>query len=200
MGLAGWIEQSQAMDDKSLLLLERLLAREDSRTSQLRKTLQAQQLHDVREDLLRHVRKAGQSGDLQLIVATERAIVEGDLTRYANSKAMANSLKTALTEISVIERHIGIVDDRARYQFVDQAHSLDRNRKGGLPYDEARQALAGHYARLDNMDKSRLDDDEKQIVDARKSAMFAAGKLYAERQARILGAEHTTDKQQNLPH
>jgi hypothetical protein len=38
------------------------------------------------------------------------------------------------------------------------------------------------------MDKSRLNDDEKKVIDVRKSAIFTAGKLYAERQAKTLGA------------
>jgi hypothetical protein len=88
-----------------------------------------------------------------------------------------------------LNRHIGIVDDPDRYSVVDQTHSLPKNRKKGLPIDEARQALASHYARLNNQDKSRLGDEEKQIVDARKSNLFQAGKLYAERQAKTLGVD-----------
>lgn len=169
--------------------LQRLLVAEAEYGEALKETRAAKRLHSSRNDLLQHLREVGRGGDLFQIVATERAIVEGDLTRYANSQAMANSLKTALNEIAAIERQLGIVDDQARYRAVDQAHSLPKNRRGGLPFDEARQALASHYARLNNMDKSRLGDDEKKIIDARKSVIFAAGKLYTERQAMTLGVE-----------
>ncbi|PKP67748.1 MAG: hypothetical protein CVT83_07890 [Alphaproteobacteria bacterium HGW-Alphaproteobacteria-5] len=107
---------------------------------------------------------------------------------------MTSSLTTAINEIAVIERHIGIVDDRDRYRTVDQAHSLPKNRKGGLPLDEARQALASHYTRLTNMDKSRCDDAEKKIIEARKSAIWEAGKLYAARQATSLGIDPSQGK------
>jgi len=53
-------------------------------------------------------------------------------------------------------------------------------------HDEARQALSSHYTRLNNLDKSRLDDDEKKMIDTRKSAIFAARNLYTERQAKNL--------------
>ena len=59
--------------------------------------------------------------------------------------------------------------------------------RGDLPFDEARQALAGHVARLNNMDKSRLDDDEKKIIDARRAAVSSAIKLYMTLQAQALG-------------
>lgn len=169
--------------------LKRLLVVEADFTDALKNTRAARRLESARVGLLEHVRDIGRSGDLSLIVATERAIVEGDLTRYANSQSMTSSLKTALNEIAAIERHISIVDDPAKYRAVDQAHSLPKNRKGVLPLDEARQALASHYTRLNNLDKSRLGDDEKKVIDARKSAVFAAGKLYTERQAKTLGVE-----------
>jgi hypothetical protein len=167
--------------------LNRMLSVEEVFVDGLSNTKAAKRLRGIRVDLLAFLREIGCGGDLSLIVATERAIVESDLSRYANSRAMVNSLKTALDEITAIERHIGIVDDPDKYPTIDQAHRLPRNRKGSLPFDEARQALASHYVRLGNLDKSRLDDDEKKIIDARKSAIFAAGKLYAERQAKTLG-------------
>jgi hypothetical protein len=175
---------SDFLDGIDIILLE-----EAALSKQSAETSAAKRLSVTRGELLTYIREAGQSGDLSLIVATERAIVDGDLTRYANSQPMTNSLKTALQEFDIIERHIGIVDDPGKYKIVDQAHSRPRNRKGGLPFDEARQALAGHYARLNNMDKSRLDDDEKKLIDARKTAIFNAGKLYAERQATTLGID-----------
>lgn len=102
--------------------------------------------------------------------------------------AMTSSLLTALGELAAVERHIGIVDDIERYRAVDQAQSLPKNRRSGLPFDEARQALASYQARLNNLDKSRLGDDEKQLIDARREAILAAAKHYAARQVKTLGA------------
>jgi len=167
--------------------LDRMLSEEEIAVETRRKTRAAKQLAKARHRLLAIIREATRSSDLSLIVAVEKTIIEGDLARYANSASMSKSLSVALNEIAAIERHLEIVDDPARYQPVDQAHRLPKNRRANLPLDEARQTLASHQSRLDNLDKSRLDDDEKQLVEARKSAVRAAGGLYIERQARTLG-------------
>ncbi|MDR1162857.1 MAG: hypothetical protein LBM17_03345 [Candidatus Accumulibacter sp.] len=177
----------------SVQQLRRLLVAEEVFTDAMRNTRPAKSLQNTRSGLLKHLREVGQSGDLYLIVATERGIIDGDLSRYANSRAMSSSLNAALNEIAVIERHIGLVSDPDKYRTINEGYSLPKNRKGGLPFDEARQAMASHLARLDNMDKSRLDDDEKKIIDARKTAIFNAGKLYARRQAETLGVESKRD-------
>lgn len=174
--------------------LNLLLVAEENFKVQLNNTRTAAKLKEAQTELLQHIRAVGRSGDLEQIVATERAIISGDLKRYANSQSMVSSLKTALEGITAIERHIAIVSDKVQYSTVDQAHQLGKNRKGGLPFDEARQALVSHYTRLNNMDKSRLNDDEKGIIEARKSSMFAASKIYTERQAQTLGVVSTTSR------
>ena len=167
--------------------LEGLLSNEHAAVRALRETLLAKDLHNARCDLLGYVRKVARSGDLALIIATEKAIVEGDLARYANSKAMTRSLQAALDDIAVVEKHLVAVADKSMYRIIDGAYSRPRSRKNGLPFDEARQVLAGHHARLANMDKSRLDDDEKELVDARKAAMNAAIRRYIALQEQALG-------------
>ena len=170
-------------------VLEGLLSSEYMHVQEMSKTLPARDLHDVRADLLAYLRVVARSGDLEQIVATEKAIVEGDLSRYANSKAMISSLKNALVEIAAIERHIDIVKNPASYRAVDHVHRLPRNRKADLPIDEARQALASHRARLANMDKSRLTDEEKELIDARRDAVQSAEKQYIELQEQALAAD-----------
>ena len=65
--------------------------------------------------------------------------------------------------------------------------SLPKNRQKGLPIDEARQSFRSHYARLANLDKSRLDDDEKEIIDARQEMFALAKSLYIAEQEITLG-------------
>jgi hypothetical protein len=178
------------MKNNALEKLNRLLVVEEDFTLKLNKTRAAKNLQGSRNDLLTHVREVGRSGDLSLIVTTEQAIVEGDLSRYATqSPPMTKSLEAAINEIASIERHIHIVDDHAKYQAVDQEHSLPKNREKGLPLDEARRAFRSHYVRLNNLNRARLSEEEKKIIDARKSNIFQAGKLYAERQAKTLGVD-----------
>lgn len=175
--------------DKTIGTFNRLLSVERYAVSSVRATREGQNLETSQRNLLKSLRELGKSGNLPLIIAVEKTIIEAERAYYANSRAMDASLKTALQELDVVQKHIGIVDDPVRYKAVDEVYSLPRSRKGGLPNDEARQALRSHHARLNNMDKARLGDVEKQLIDARKSNIFQAGKLYRERQVRALTAE-----------
>lgn len=165
------------------------LALEASGIKELAETSAASSLRKIRNKFLLYLRDAGQSRDLSAIVAIEKAIVRGDLERYANSTSMISSLKNALLELEAIRNLLKIVDDKRLYAHVDRAYSLPKNREKDLPKDEAYNAFKSHYARLNNLDKSRLNDEEKEIVDARKGNIRNAGKLYAQRQALTLGVE-----------
>ena len=149
----------------------------------------ARKVTEFRQTLLTDVKAISESDSAELIVAMEKALVQHDLEYYANSKTMIGSLNTALSEFAMIERQLGKVDDPAKYKATDQSFGLAKNRSKGLPLDEARQAFKSHYARLVNLDKSPLDDLQKKLIKARKSAIQRAQKLYIARQARTLGVE-----------
>ena len=166
--------------------LGRILAQELTWVSEIAQTPLAWNLRVTRKKLLDYLHKVGQSGDLDLIVRTEKAIVQGDLDHYTNSREMLSSLRNALFELETAQAHMGIVSDPAEYRRIDRAHRLPKHRKAGLPMDEARQVFSSHYARLGNLDKSRLDDEEKEIIDARKANIGIAEKCYAQAQARAL--------------
>jgi len=166
--------------------VENTLALEEIEVLTLRRTAAARQLSKRRKELLVLVREATRLGDVALIVAIELAIVRGDLLRYANSKGMRSSLRLALEELLAIETHLGYVVDKLRYAVIDRAHSLKQKRVNGLPRDDARTALASHIGRLGNLDKSRLEEEEKDLVDARKAAMKAAEVSYIALQAEAL--------------
>lgn len=180
--------------------LIRLLAVEDTAMVNLKATSSAKKLAASRQRLLNHIKEVAKSGDLQDMISTEKEIITNDLERHSNSTIMEGSLKAAINEMSVIQKHLAIVDDPQKYKAVDEAHSLPKNRQRGLPLDEARQGFKSHFARLVNMDKSRLDDDEKKIIDARKSMISTAQKLYMARQANTLGVDIGQNKKQSLKH
>jgi len=173
----------------TLASLNRILLAERRMTLAVRKTSPARERAEHRQKLLASIRQATASQNLALIIAVEKDILLYDLEHYANSHAMIASLQTALDELQAVEHHLALVADANAYRIVNQAHSLRKKRKGGLPFDDARQALASHRTRLANLDKSRLEEDEKQIIDARKFAMDAAQKLYIAQQLDALGVE-----------
>lgn len=165
------------------------MSREEGYVKKINDTLAAKRLCDIRNDLCSHIHNVGKSGDLSSLLDTERSIIKSDLLRYANSKAMTSSLKTALTEINVVKKHGALVNDPTRYKVINEAYSLPKNRKGDLPYDEARQAMASHYARLGNLDKARLTSVEKSIIDMRRENIKAMQKLYEKMQAKAIGVD-----------
>ncbi|WP_142850699.1 hypothetical protein [Telmatospirillum sp. J64-1] len=167
--------------------LDRLFLREKLLVVERDRTPPAEKLRQNRTRIADHVRQLGKSGDLNQILAAERHFLENDLAQYANSGAMKGSLDTALAELSAAEKLMGKIRDPEAYRHVDESHSLPKNRKGGLPYDEARQFFSAHAARLLNMDKSRLDAEEKKIVEIRKQNMRAADRLYVDLQRQALG-------------
>ncbi|WP_236829034.1 hypothetical protein [Bartonella schoenbuchensis] len=152
----------------------------------------------MQRKLCDHVRNVGQSKDLSLLFNTEYNIVSDDLLRYANSPEMKSSLKTALIEMDVIKKHIVLAADPDQYTFINEAHSLSKHRKNELPYDEARQAMASHYTRLGNLNKSRLTVVEKSIIDARRDNMKVMRRLYEQMQAKALEIHLSQNKGMSL--
>ncbi|WP_273757256.1 hypothetical protein [Bartonella sp. MM73XJBT] len=136
-----------------------------------------------------YIRNVGKNSDLPLLIDTESDFIKDDLLRYANSKAMVSSLETALIEIGVVKDHIKLVSNPEKYDAINRGHSLSKHRKGGLPYDEARKAMASHYTRLGNLDKARLTDIEKSIIDVRRETIKAMQKLYEKMQAKAIGID-----------
>ncbi len=171
--------------------IERLLATEVQAVKQNKVTSNAKDIVDARKALLAHIGQTAASGNAEAIIELERDFLENDLDHYAkaNDKEMIGSLKAGLEGITAIEQQLEIVDDPGKYKAIDRAYNMRRNRKQGLPVDEARQAFGGHRARLGNYVKARLEDTEKQVIQARRKALGIAEKDYIRRQMKTLDVE-----------
>jgi len=154
----------------------------------------ARRYREVQNDLLTSVKDVGRSGDLSTIMAVEKAILKNELRLYGNSSGMKNSLGAALQELDQAQKHHGIVQDKARYASVDELFQRPRNRRSGLPYDEARQFFRAHKTRLLNQDRSRLSETEKKTINARRSNIRTAEKAYIALQQQALGIAPKKDR------
>jgi len=159
----------------------------------LRKTKPAQRLAKQRRDLADILRRVAQSRDLALIISIETTLLKGDLENYANSKAMSKSLTAALNEMKAVVLHLALVADREKYRFVNQTHNIAKTRQADMPLDDARLALAAHRTRLENLDKSRLDEEEKDLLEIRRDYMHESIGLYIELQRKSLGSVNISD-------
>lgn len=157
----------------------------------------AAQIHKTaQENNLDAVLAIGRSGDLQTILTAERALLTNELTRYGNSAGMKSSLGAALNDLDGARHHLKIVKDPERYAAVDQLFQRPKNRRRGLPYDEARQFFNAHNTRLLNQDRSRLSETEKKTLNARRTNMRIAEKQYIALQQKALGQEVQQAKKQ----
>ena len=170
---------------------ERLLMFESSAVDKHREVPSAAELVDTRKALISHVREVAASGNAEAIIEMEKDFIQNDLERYAKAddKEMTGSLNASLLGVAAIKQQLELVDDPQKYQAIDRGHALPRNRKQGLPLDEARQSFSSHRARLGNYVKYRLEETEKQLVRERREALGIAEQDYIARQAKTLDVE-----------
>ena len=170
---------------------QQLLIRESVAVDEHRAVPSAEKLVDSRKILIAHVKEIAASGNAEAIVEMEKDFIQNDLERYAKAddREMTGSLNASLLGVAAIKQQLELVDDPKKYQAIDRGHALPKNRKQGLPLDEARQSLTSHRARLGNYVKYRLEETEKQLVRERGKALSIAEKDYIARQAKTLGVE-----------
>ena len=194
MAPAGWrnrlsppkeAQQQQSKERKRLLGLEAVAVERH------REAPSAATLVDRRKVLIAHVKEIAASGNAEAIIEMEKDFIQNDLEHYARAddKEMIGSLNAALLGVAAIKQQLELVDDPRKYQAIDRGHALPKNRKQGLPLDEARQSFTSHRARLGNYVKYRLEETEKQFVRERGKALSIAEKDYIARQAKTLGVE-----------
>ena len=162
---------------------------ESSAVDKHREVPSAEELVDARKVLIAHAKEIAASGRGEWIIAMERDFVANDLERYARAddKEMTGSLNAALQGFGAIERKHRMVDSLEEYQRVNEEFSFPKNRKQGLPLNEARQSFTSHRARLGNYVNYRPEETEKQLVRERGKALSIAEQDYIARQAKTLG-------------
>ena len=147
----------------------------------------SREYREAQGELLSAVTAVGRTGAIDTILAAERAILDNELRQYGNSAGVRQSMNAGLTELAGAEHHLEIVRSPDRYRSLDKLFQRPRNRRQGLPDDEARQFFRAHNARLLNQDRSRLTDEEKRTLEARRSNLRAAEKGYIALQRDALG-------------
>ncbi|GHU32493.1 hypothetical protein AGMMS50256_22670 [Betaproteobacteria bacterium] len=178
------------MTDPVVLSLTKLATTEKIVTLEIESTELAQTRVSFRKEMLSELNRIEESRNLERIVAVEKFLVQFDLKEHANSKNMTSSLATAQKELEAIETNIGLVGNSKRYKEIDTSHVQPKVRDShDLPLDSARIAFRSHDARLVNYDKTKSDDHEKAIIQARRQNIKTAEKLYIERQEKALGRE-----------
>ena len=131
-------------------------------------------------------RRGGVGANLAIIIAVERAFIQAELDQFADSPTMRTSLREGIKNLEIIETYLTHIKDPARYRLINDDHALEKNRRGNLPYDEARQSLRSHITRLRNLDTSRMDKPERTILEQRRKNMIIAEDVYIAKQKTAL--------------
>ena len=160
-----WTEASSSADDKQAIP-PRILA--------TRKTV-----IEVLQDLQ-------QRDDIVESLTGERCILEAELEYHGNSAIMIKSLNNAMDELDAALRMVERVRKPEEYRFTNEDADLEKNRVGDLPNDQARQFFRAQFARLKNIDKSRLSDSEKEVLKARRDNLRVAELHYIGLQEKAL--------------
>jgi hypothetical protein len=123
------------------------------------------------------LKEIGASKQPGIILLTEKATLAQELTTYANSAEMVNSIKPALEQLDEASGALKLVQDKATYAKTAQAFSAKR-KQGGLPLDAFREFILSHNARLTNRLKGTASVSEKNILRQRKDNLKAATERY----------------------
>lgn len=194
---ADWLEQPVDTPpdppDEAIAKLIRMLAQNDLLTEIINNSESGQKLAEVRNEEVQHIREVERTGDLSLMIATERAFVLHELKCYANSPQMVARTQTAFEHISQVEFYIALLEDPKKYEMLNQTPARAKQYKDGLPYDKARQGLTSEIAWLDELDQGYLTGSEKDVMDARRSMLNTATQLYMAYQAQALGIAMTRE-------
>ena len=131
-------------------------------------------------------KKAAEERNAHTIIAADRAFNQAEFEQFADSPDMRNSLRQGIRDLEIIETYLNYVKDPARYKRINETYMREKNRRGDLPYDEARQCLRSHAARLKNLDTSRMDKPERDILEQRRKNMKIAEDVYIAKQKTAL--------------
>jgi len=134
------------------------------------------------------LREIGATKQPDIILLAEKATLAQELTTYANSAEMVNSIKPALEQLDEATGALKLVQDKDAYAKTAQAFSAKR-KQGGLPLDAFREFILSHTARLTNRLKATASVSEKNILRQRKDNLKAANERYMELQREALGLE-----------
>ena len=142
------------------------------------------QLRQTIAEVLQFIAKEGEVADW---LQAERRVMQDELDLLADSAERISSLQTGLRKLAAaLDSDAQLRDDPDGYRAHDRAMSLQENRIGDLPDDQARQFFKSHATRLRNDKNSRSHPSEIAVLDVRLAALKAAELKYIAKQRQVV--------------
>jgi len=127
------------------------------------------------------LKRVAATKDINLILATEKLLINQELSLYANSPEEHNSIKTAFSQLEDAERALLIVRNPEAYRNATSTYPAKR-KENGLPLDSFREFIKSHSTRLTNRLAGHLAMPEKELLRQRKASLQQAKLLYVDLQ------------------
>lgn len=131
----------------------------------------------------------GESQNPHIIITAERLMLRHEAQFYGKANPQAlKSINEAVKELDGASKALNIVQDKDKYQAVNDAHSpKDKDRKNGLPKDAFHVFTNSHKTRLGNRMRSiEASFEERLLLKERYNNMQVAQKEYMILQAKVL--------------
>ena len=152
---------------------------------------------DARNRLLPLLQSAADLRDIDLILRIERGFLAWELNHLAKMPKKVSSLNMALRQLDAALNLLRAIRETETYQYARYAElffTLPRNRIYGMPRDEAQQFFLSHSMRLYNLSGGRLEDTEAELLNARRSNIKEAQKLYTGLQRQALAPHEAREE------
>lgn len=150
------------------------------------------------QNIASHLIKIRKTNDPALILKAERLILTDELEYRSNDPIQVSSLQASIESLDATIKLFEKVRDPQAYKSVDEEHSTRKRRSGGLPLDQAREFFLGHNARLMNLKKATLTEEDKNLLDIRRENIRTVAKTYVQEQKKTLGLSIKETKSQSL--
>ena len=142
----------------------------------------------IREDINIVLQQAAHDRDIDAILRLERVLLLAERELMGESTRRIASLNAGIRELDAAIAMLRHVRNHDYYRELDEDFSLGKNRKAGLPDDQARQVFRSHATRLHNLGVGRMEDSEREVLDLRIENIKVAEGIYKSLQRQALAA------------
>ncbi len=156
-------------------------------SEEVKNTARGEKQLRVRKKRLQYYIEAGESGDIETIIATEKAHLRKERIKLPGTSDRISGLNKAIVDMEKIESFYYRVRDPDGYQILASGMEDLKQWDGDLPKDSARLAFKAHYARLGNTNRNEIDEDKIPILEQRQANMKIALDVYKLLQKQALG-------------
>ena len=149
--------------------------------------LAARHAKAARSELLHILHDAAKLKDIDTLLELESIFLVRELESLAESPEKESSLENGVEELEAARIVLASVRDQDSYRHFAQQHfTLPKFRIGHLPKDQARQFFESHLTRLGNLQRARMEGNERDVISARIENIRIARSLYVNLQEQAM--------------